>query len=52
MPEGIVRRSINSIEDADEIIKHFNELDLISKESCIPPCYQGDDREIEKLQVY
>lgn len=51
MPEEIVRRSINSIEDADEIIRHFNELDLISKESCIPPCYQGDDREIEKLQV-
>jgi len=40
MPEDVVRRSIGSIEDADEIIRHFNELDLISKESCMPPCYQ------------
>ena len=42
MPEEIVRRSINSIEDEDEIIMHFKELDLISKESCMPPCYQGE----------
>jgi len=51
MPEEIVRRSIRSIEDEDEVIRHFNELGLISKESCMPPCYQGDDREDEKIKV-
>ncbi|MDY6793194.1 MAG: DUF4080 domain-containing protein [Thermodesulfobacteriota bacterium] len=52
MPEIIVRRSIGSIEDADEIIRHFNELGLISKESCMPPCYQEEDGENEGLQVW
>ena len=42
MPEEIARCSLKAMEDLDEIIRHFTELDLISKESCLPPCYQGE----------
>jgi radical SAM superfamily enzyme YgiQ (UPF0313 family) len=45
MPEIIVRKVLDGVENIDEIISIFYQLDLLSRESVHPPCFWHEEME-------